>query len=49
MVITGWKKEMDKLYKSTTKNWYKTGKAKKNPAATVNVSLQGKDERVIKS
>jgi hypothetical protein len=49
MINLDWKKDMDKLYKSTTKNWYKTGKAKKNPAATVNVSLQGKDERNLKS
>ena len=36
-----WKKEMDKLYKLTTKNWYKTGKAKKSSAVTGSVSLKG--------
>jgi len=39
-----WKKEMDKLYKLTIKNWYKTGKAKKSPAVTGNISLKGKND-----
>jgi len=29
MVNTGWKKEMDKLYEKTAKNWWKTGNTKK--------------------
>jgi len=44
MIKSDWKKEMDKLYKLTIKNWYKTGKAKKNLASTGNISLKGKND-----
>lgn len=45
MVKTGWKKEMDALYKKTTKNWQKTGgKAKKALGTNCNVNLKGKND-----
>ena len=49
MINLDWKKDMDKLYKLTIKNWYKTGKAKKSSAVTGSISLKGKDERSLKS
>ena len=44
MVKTGWKKEMDALYKKTTKNWQKTGKAKKALGTNCKVNLKGKND-----
>ena len=34
-----WKKEMDKLYKLTARNWHKTGKNKKAKGISGNISL----------
>jgi len=40
MVDTGWKKEMDRLYEKTAKNWWKTGNTKKRRnGVTIAVNL----------
>jgi len=36
---TGWKKEMDKLYEKTAKNWWKTGTTKKVTKSKANTNL----------
>jgi len=44
MVKTGWKKEMDALYKKTVKNWNKTGNVKKRTAVSGSISLESKKD-----
>lgn len=36
---TGWKQEMDKLYKNTLKNWRKTGNLEKPSGISAEISL----------
>ena len=38
---TGWKQEMDKLYKQTLKNWKDTGETKKSNGLSCVFSLNG--------
>jgi len=46
MVDTGWKKEMDRLYEKTAKNWWKTGNTKKRRnGVTIAVNLSCAQEQ----
>jgi len=44
-IDTGWKKEMDALMKTTSKNWLNTGKSKKTSGISASLNL-GKAVRV---
>ena len=45
MYRADWKKELDKVYKETVKNWWKTGRPEKSNGINAQVSLgQGKEK-----